>query len=503
MADQPRDPVTLGSSSQSTIDVAELAHALPDARWWIRAAVVAGTISGLLMLLRLDALSLNGDEGFTAQMVKLPWSAMLSDLTRIDYNMSLHYIVLKAWSGIFGTSEAALRFPSVIAALAALPLLCRLVNRLFGPRLASLSVILLALNPYFLRYALTARPYGFLILWSVVATLALLSALSTEGRRRWLLYGLVAVVGLHIHLTALMVIGAHGLFTIFRQRRLSRLNLEALTVIAVVGLVPTFLFLAPTDTLNWIGPFTPSAAVHSAYALGGAFPFGWIVIGLAAVGIFSAPRPGDMRWLPAVWLTAPVAAYLALAPYQSMFVDDYFAGVVAPCSILAAFGLDRLLGRVRNVAVPAALSIWTVALAVTVLTGSLNHGQGWRELVPLMADRVEAGDAVAFPNAFFRIVVSYYSADPLAGPFPPGNPVLPNNPWGAATAYQLDFIKRTGLQANHDVFEPEALAWERIWVVGQGDRFDRALIEDLISHGYIESAAATSEGVFARLFTAG
>ena len=139
MADQPRDPVTRRASSQSTIDVAELAQPPPDARWWIRAAVVAGTISGVLMLLRLDALSLNGDEGFTAQMVKLPWSAMLSDLTRIDYNMSLHYIVLKAWSGIFGTSEAALRFPSVIAALAALPLQYRLVNRLFGPRLASLS----------------------------------------------------------------------------------------------------------------------------------------------------------------------------------------------------------------------------------------------------------------------------------------------------------------------------------------------------------------------------
>jgi mannosyltransferase len=456
-----------------------------------------------MMLIRLDALSLNGDEGFTAEMVKLPWTAMLSDLTRIDYNMSFHYVFLKTWSGLFGTSEAALRLPSAIAALAALVLAYRLVQRLFGSSLAALSVLLLALNPYFIRFGVTARPYGFLILWSVVATIALVQATATGQRRWWLLYAVTAVVGLHIHLTAVVVVGAHGLFTLFYQRRLTRLNLEALAIIAGAGFLPTLLFLAPTDTLNWIGPFDLRHVVSVGYDLGGGFPLGWLVLALATAGIFAVARTDRIRWLPAFWLAVPVLAYLALAPFQSLFVSEYFAGLVAPFSILTALGLNRLLRRFREFAIPIVLSVGTAGLIVSAVAGDLREVQGWRELVPMMVDRVLPGDAVAFPNAFYRIVAMYYSADALAGPFPPASPILPGEPWGSLTPYQLDSIKRTGVLAHHDVFEPEALSWPRVWVVGQGDEFDGSVIADLLSHGYVETDAATSGPVSARLFVAG
>lgn len=223
--------------------------------WRLRAwALVAGTAAAAVILSRLGALSLWNDEGFTAQMVKLPWKSMLSDLTRIDYNMSLHYIVLKAWTGIWGNSETSLRLLSGLFALAALPLLYRLAQRIAGQWVATVSVVLLALNPFFLELALTARPFSMLLFWTVVATSVLVNALETGTRRWWLCYGAVAVIGLHIQLLAALVIVAHAVFTLIYQRRIHRFNLEAVYVIALFGLVPTLIFLAPSDTLAWIGP---------------------------------------------------------------------------------------------------------------------------------------------------------------------------------------------------------------------------------------------------------
>jgi mannosyltransferase len=470
---------------------------------WRAAAWVAGIVSASVMLARLDVQGLNGDEAFTAQMVKLPWSAMLSDLTRIDYNMSLHYIALKAWGGIFGFGEAALRLPSVIATLAALPILYRLASRMLGTHLASLSVILLALNPYFLTYALTARSYAFLILWSVVATLVLVNALADPTRPRWLLYGLIAVIGLHIHLTAIVIIASHGLFALFQQRRLTRLNGEAVAIIAVLGLIPTLLFLGPSNTLLWIGPFAPVDMAAAAYALGGAFPLGWAAVALAGAGIYFTLRSNRARWLPVFWLLVPVAVYAALIPVQSLFVDEYFAGTVAAASVLGAVGLARTLGRVRALAIPATLVVWTAALAVTLAMGSLDSAQRFRDLVPMMLGRVQTGDAVVFPNPYNRIVATYYSANPLDGPFPPGDPALPSDAWGTLTPYELDLMKRTRLMADYESFEPEILTRERVWVVGQDDEYDRAFLQDLVSHGYREIEVVAEGRSSARLYASG
>jgi hypothetical protein len=207
--------------------------------------------------------------------------------------------------------------------------------------------------------------------------------------------------------------------------------------------------------------------------------------------------------LPAFWLVVPIAAYVVLLPVQSLFVDEYFAAMVSPTAILAAVGLDGVLARIRAMAIPGALVVWIAALALTLAGGGFDSSQRMRELVPMMVGRIQPGDAVVFPNPYNRIVATYYSADPLAGPFPPGDPALPSDAWGKLTPYDLDLMKRTRLIANYDFFEPELLTNERIWVVGQGDAYDEALIQDLVAHGYREVDVVLASRSAARLYTLG
>jgi mannosyltransferase len=450
-----------------------------------------------LMATRLASLSLWGDEGFTVQQIKLPWGAMLADLGRIDYNMALHYIALKGWATLWGTSEAATRSLSTVFAVAALPLVYRLVERLLGSRIALGSVILLGLNPFFIRLGVTARPFAMVLLWSVIATHVLLTALESRSRRWWLVYGLLAAVGVHVHMTAALAIAAHGLFALVTERRLTRFQVEAAAVFGLAGVVPTIIFMAGVDTLSWIPPFSAGYAARIAIAVAGGSLFAVFLLPLAAVGgLGPRERANHFRWLPLCWFAAPLGIMLALVPLQSIFVDWYFAVSVPALAILAATGIDRLLAGRPFPVLATATAVTGAALILTLAATPIGERQGWREVASMMSGRVGSTDAVAFPNAYYRIVAEYYAPVKGGSPYPPGRPALPEADWGTLTPYELDSIS----QSNHDFFEPLLLEWDRVWVVGVGSELDLAVEWDLTSHGYDEAEIISYDGVEARLY---
>lgn len=237
---------------------------------------------------------------------------------------------------------------------------------------------------------------------------------------------------------------------------------------------------------------------------GGGF-LGVGIIALAALGVIRPPASESrLKYLPAVWLVVPVMIVLMLAPIQSLLAGQYFAVISPALAMLVALALKRLFTLRPSWAAAVALAVSGTAVLLAVLGGNIGEQQGWRELTPLMIGRVKPGDAIAFPYAQYRIVAEYYAADPAEGPYPPGEPILPSAPWGTMSPYQLDFLRRTNGQGEHDVFEPQLLGYERIWVIGRGQPIQQAVLEDLESHGYqIQEVLATSGGVEASLYVQG
>ena len=120
-----------------------------------------------LRLYRLSAPSLWYDEGVTAAISQ----RSLADLARWtadDIQPPLYYVLVAGWTRLAGTSEWALRFPSVAAGLLALPLLLALHRRLWrlaaGPVTPSALPLLLlaACAPLWVYYAQEARNYTLL-----------------------------------------------------------------------------------------------------------------------------------------------------------------------------------------------------------------------------------------------------------------------------------------------------------------------------------------------------
>jgi len=143
---------------------------------------VLGTILLAGTLLRLEGLgrdSLWHDEGWTASLVRGSPGRLLHHLRRHDAHPPLYYLLLQAFSPL-GDSEAALRLPSALAGIAAIPLLYRLVRRLYGPAPATLAALLLALSPAHVHFSQEARSYALLFLLCL-ASLNLLFDLRIAG----------------------------------------------------------------------------------------------------------------------------------------------------------------------------------------------------------------------------------------------------------------------------------------------------------------------------------
>jgi 4-amino-4-deoxy-L-arabinose transferase-like glycosyltransferase len=130
----------------------------------------------LLRAARLDFQPLWWDEGYSVWFANQPLGEMLR-LTALDIHPPLYYALLGGWSHLFGLGPVALRWLSVAAGVAAVPLIYLVGYWLSGRRVGLVAAFLLAINPLHIYYSQEVRMYA-------LVTLASLLAIGTAGR--WL-----------------------------------------------------------------------------------------------------------------------------------------------------------------------------------------------------------------------------------------------------------------------------------------------------------------------------
>ena len=97
--------------------------------------------------------------------------------TANDIQPPLYYYIVAGWGRIAGWNEWALRYPSTIFGVLAIPLLAVLALRLARLRAAALlAALLAALHPLLVYYGQEARMYTLLVLLGILAVYVLARA---------------------------------------------------------------------------------------------------------------------------------------------------------------------------------------------------------------------------------------------------------------------------------------------------------------------------------------
>lgn len=163
------------------------------------------------------------DEGFTAMLSQRSWLEIWQGSAR-DVHPPLYYEMLHAWRLIFGDSTLALRSFSAVCGVIVVALGYLVAFKISKQRsVAALAGIILALNPFLVRYSQEARMYGVLGVFLLIALIGLIMVV--DNHKNWLgyvLYTLSLAAGLYTHYFTALVIVSFWLYVgilYFRKKR--------------------------------------------------------------------------------------------------------------------------------------------------------------------------------------------------------------------------------------------------------------------------------------------
>ena len=326
------------------------------------------------------------DELATWGAVRLGWAELFRLVGHVDAVVAPYYVVEKLWTAVAGTSPVALRLPSVVAMAVAAGLVAVLGARLAGRRVGLVAGLVFAAVPATSRFAQEARPYAFVVLLAVLATLLLVRFVERPGVRTGLPYALtVALLGA-FHLVGLLLLCAHAVA--------ARGRFAAWTVWAGCGAAPVlplfWLGYRQSRQVSWI----PPAHLHVILAApGDIFVSGEVAGALVLLGLLALSR----RWrvlLLAGWALVPLASLALIGQAVALFWPRYVLYTVPAWALLAAVTLDRLPWHRIAVVLVAVVALGVPSqTAIRVADG---HGQGTGQLGAVIAANYQPGDAVAY-----------------------------------------------------------------------------------------------------------
>jgi hypothetical protein len=167
--------------------------------------VSAGLI-GLALVTRLYQIGVQElwlDEAFSCYVVTLRnWFKSIL----VDNNPPLYYLVLRAWTWVAGTSEAALRLPAALAGTLLVGLIIWAAREIFNRTVALWAGIVAALAPVQIYYSQQARVYPILDSLLILTWILVWRAFATNSWRGWALASAAAVTTLYCHYLAILAL---------------------------------------------------------------------------------------------------------------------------------------------------------------------------------------------------------------------------------------------------------------------------------------------------------
>lgn len=134
-----------------------------------------------------------------------------------------YFLIARLWMQQFGSSITVSRTLPAIISLISLPLIYFLALELFQSQLtALLSTVFLALSPFDLLFAQTARQYSMLTICVIASSFLVLKASRFSTWTNWIIYIIICTIGLCTHPFFALTLIAHAVFIIAYRLSLKR-----------------------------------------------------------------------------------------------------------------------------------------------------------------------------------------------------------------------------------------------------------------------------------------
>jgi mannosyltransferase len=396
--------------------------------WWSVLFMIVLAAGIALRWVQLGRSSLWFDEGYTAWLVSLPTPEIVRVL-HVDTAPPLYYLLLRAWTLLFGRSEFALRSLSASIASGSLLLFYPLAMRVLRDRGAALvALMIFAASVMQVAYAHEARFYALMTLLAEVDLLLVLWAI--ERPTSWQYPAIILAWGLSLYANNTMsiyLVGLAGLWLVFpRAQSFRRRVLDiAITSLGAAVLylpwIPTILAQSRLLKGNfWIDRPTGETFIRTIAMLAGVNDRGvggweWQRIAVAffgflvfvAVGFCSRQTIRKAAGLTLFGLL-PVAVIFIYSQFrQPLFVDRALIPTTLAAPLLIALPLTWNVIRRMSVGV----GVLVLIPCILSLRGNYlgEHPEDWREVCKYVQSSSARDRLVVFAANEGELLYDYYS----------------------------------------------------------------------------------------------
>lgn len=359
----------------------------------------------LLRLVNLDQ-SLWLDEAIEVVAVKSnSYVDLVTTYAVSDFHPPLYHLILKAWTGLSGYAELAVRAPSVIFGVATVYFVYQIGKFLSPKKIALLAALFFALNPLHVYYSQEARMYA-------LAAAAVTGAVYFFLAKKWLSYFFFLVVALSadylpwLMLPVFLVLSRYSPKLLVASCLLPILFLPWLPVfwrqlevgLSVAAAVPAWREVVGGFDGRAI-PLTMVKFIIGRISLANKDLYALVMVPVVAVFGFAMGRARQrFLWM---WLVVPIAAGFLISFIVPVFSYFRFLFVVPAFCLLLALGS---WGKK-----------WLILFVVAVEVSSLLvfnlhsrfHREDWRGFVSYV--RGDRG-LVVMPSLAQAGPISYYGA---------------------------------------------------------------------------------------------
>ena len=394
------------------------------------AALAAIVLAGAwLRLTALSRQSLWFDEIDVVVRAQRPFQDVLHTFVAAGENGPLYNVLLAVWMRVAGVSEIAVRFPSAVAGVLALPLIYVLGRRLAGPTTGLFAAGLLSISPYHVWYSQEAKMYAFLVLLALGSTLLLVEALLRNRPRWWVAYALVTTLMFYTHVASVLVFAGQALYLLatrrcWRGRERGWLAAAAVLTLPYLPIALWALRVVSGGVSTWQPDVGLWEAVHILgvkFAVNRSEPDierrgALLYAGLVVVGIlvWARQRRPERWWLLLLSGAATLVVGLYLVSLrQSVFADRY-AIVALPAYLLLIAAATAWLVRGRRSWPLGLFALSALVLcAWTPLRDVNRSGQAekedWRSAYADIAARAQPGDVLVIHPGYLVTTRAYYA----------------------------------------------------------------------------------------------
>jgi mannosyltransferase len=325
------------------------------------------------------------------------------------WHPSLSLIATAGSLHFFGVSEWSARLVAALVGIVTIPVLYVPIKRLFGPAVALIASLLLAVSPWHVEWSQNARFYTGLLLLYFLSAYSFFLALERDRPRYLLLSGILLVLAIGERFLAVFLVPvvltyvlSLALLPIEKPTGLRARNVVLILVPAIVFGLGEIIRLITTGNTYLMGAvdLIYSAPIDDPFRLASfiAFDIGLPVITLALCsGIYLLRQKSRASLFVLLNALVPVGLLLLVNPFY--FTQDRYVFMVLPFwLILAGFAVRKLLTQANDSGRIFAIGVLILLLADAagdnLLYYHVNNGNrhDWKRAFALVREQSQPDD---------------------------------------------------------------------------------------------------------------